>query len=161
MMSIWGDKWHEDIRRIAFAMAYADQGDYLKSLRGLEAKFTVRAWAWTLKCTEEALADAVDYMLNPEGVLTVEIESPLQKKNHVDSNPFDWGDVLCGLCHFYQGTTPDYWLWECSIEFTETMYAKAAKSMPQLSKDKVDPSKFEAFSQFRSIVLHIIERDKR
>lgn len=160
LKSIYGDKWAENVFAIAFAMAYADQPEYLKTLAGLEAKLTVWAWSKKLNCSESAIDDAVSYMLNPYSDIQVTFASRLQNQNHIDSDPFDWGDVLCGLCHFYQGTTPDYWLWNCSQEFTTMMYDKAAKSMPQLSKDKVDPAKFEALSEFRAIVLNIIERAK-
>jgi hypothetical protein len=113
-----------------------------------------------VRCSEKALFDAVEYMTGQMYSETVEIESPLQAKTgHEDSNPFQWGDVLCALCHYYPGTRPEYWLWECSIEFTETMLSKVSRFVPSFG-EKVDGAKFEAFAEFRSIVLHIIRRSE-
>jgi hypothetical protein len=160
LKSVWGEKWLEDVSRLAFAMAHAERVDYLRHLRGMDARMQVAAWRLALDCTDEALESAVDWITNPTGVELVEIETPLQRAAPNESNPFDWGDALCLLCHYYPGTKPDYWLWECSSEFTETMLGKVSKLIPRFDNKQVDPSKFEALSEFRSIVLNIIGRAK-
>lgn len=160
LQNCFGDNWNE-LDRVAFALSKANKPEELTVLNGLAARIAVVMWRRKLKCSQRALRDAVNFILNSESTEEISIETPLQSKpKSSESNPFHWGDVLCLLCHYYAGTTPKYWLWECSIEFTEIMLNRIQKLVPSMV-EKVDQTKFEAFAEFRSIVLHIANRGKQ
>lgn len=137
-----------------FVCAHSHEPDVLKPLAdpGAVKKAALR-WATTLTASPLALSASVQSVWPEDN--NFEIDGPpdlVKKKKSADTDsPVDYGVFALMLCKKHLGTTPQYWLWEVSIETAITCWDLASES----EETGVSSQEIEMHGRFRLIKMQI------
>lgn len=145
-----------DTLAMAFAMAHSRQPEILSlCVSPFATKVRIFWWASGLRATVREIQAVVERLISGDTEL-VRIKSVFHKPP-ADVKASEWGEAVALLCHFYQGTTPDYWLWQAGDGKVNDAIAQVAmkKGWPD---GKPSSAAFAAMSTMEEVVLCIRNR---
>lgn len=157
-MNEYADKFFANNQRdylyaMGFGLAHAMQPETLLVLTNeIDARRAVRRWSCGLKCSDDALTDAVKRVLGIENV--VEVGDPEPKKESPMAEIY--GDLIASVCHAYK-LTPHYVMWEISEDSLRELLNKMPLP-PGYEAPKDDGKNFALFVARRAVIKAIIER---
>lgn len=134
----------------AFACAHSHDENTLKSLVSpLSIKMRVMGWKSRIKASRQALAAVLAVQMGDSDLFEVASVTPRKAMPEQDhDHAEDFGMMVLALCKRFEGTSPQFWACEVSLEY-------AFEMLNSIDEQEVSGHQITMGVAFRSIVAHI------
>jgi hypothetical protein len=134
----------------AFACAHSHDEGVLRTLVSpWKIRIRVMGWKSRIKASRQALAAVLAIQMGDTELMDVEAVTPRKSTPAQDQDQAeDFGMMVLALCKRFDGTSPQFWACEVSIDY-------ALEMLGSVDEQEVSGHQITMGVAFRSIVAHI------